>query len=204
MSSLGRFRASALVFVLALRVVVTASAAPRDAAEAVPGNHAVILEVPLVKQLGNYCGAASLAMVTEYWAGAIGGDGPEVMREVTACAVDRYSTEARGVRGRDLESCLQQSGRFVAFAFEGTVEDLTAQLGRGRPLIACLAPSRPGRALHYVVVTGVDGGGSVLINDPRAGRRRSMTLHEFGSRWAAAGRWTLLAIPGTDSDQRAQ
>lgn len=147
------------------------------------------LDVPYVKQAKNGCGAASLAMVMQYWrakAAAV---------DALAADADRiqgalYSAPARGVFASDMEAYLRENG-FDAWAFRGTVADLEHHLEKGRPLIVCLKQGGP---LHFVVVAGMDPArGVVLVNDPA--RRKLLALDRSGFERDWKDRWTLLALP---------
>lgn len=138
------------------------------------------LDVPFVRQEKEGCGAASVAMVLRYWRQEA--DAPEIHRRL-------YSAESRGTPARALIRYLDERG-FDAFAVEGAWEDLEKHLAKGRPLIVCLGP----RPRHYVVVVGISPD-QVALHDPAAGQLRFLRRGDFEERWAAAGRWTLLAVP---------
>jgi len=152
------------------------------------------LDVPFVRQVKNGCGAASVSMILRYW----GNQGvPVEAATADAALIQRrlYSKEARGIWGSDLEEYFR-ARNFQTFVFAGKSEDLRQHLAKGRPLIVCLGGADAGGSRHYVVVTGLDeAGGLILVNDPQ--RRKLAKIHreEFEKEWAAAGYWTLLAIP---------
>ena len=153
----------------------------------------VWLDVPFVKQEKNGCGAASIAMVMQYWQKQ---EGRAATDTADALYIQRalYSSEARGIYASDLERYLQQNG-FQTFAFNGTVDDLRQHLQKGRPLIVALKPggSAP---LHYVVVTGLDWErGLVMVNDPAVRKLLKQDRSRFATEWSAANNWTLLAVP---------
>src|SRR6476660_1714502 len=89
----------------------------------------VWLDVPFVKQEKNGCGAASIAMVMNYWMLQQGrpqtpsGDAVQIQRAL-------YSGHAHGIYASDLERYLQQQG-FRTFAFRGEWTDLKRQLEKG-------------------------------------------------------------------------
>src|SRR6185369_13804839 len=111
------------------------------------------LDVPFVKQEQNGCGAATIAMVMEYWRQQPGqnlGQGPPPQQILN----DLYAKEARGIYASEMESYFRQHG-FRVFAFQGGWDDIEQHLGKGRPLIVALQPgSRSPR--HYVVVAGAN------------------------------------------------
>ncbi len=150
----------------------------------------VWLDVPFVRQEKNGCGAATIAMVMQYWQRQQGqpatADAAEIQRVL-------YSRHAQGIYASDLERYLQEHG-FRTFAVRGQWEDLRHHLREGRPLIVALKPGHGD--LHYAVVTGLDWVRSVvLLND--SARRKLFKQHrsEFEREWKAAGNWTLLAVP---------
>ena len=153
----------------------------------------VWLDVPFVKQEKDACGAASIAMVMQYWVqhgkNMVPAPGPaEIQREL-------YSRKGRGIYASDLKHYFQEHG-FRAFAFQGTWDDLKQHLGQGRPLIVALKPSHGSSDLHYVVVAGLDGQQAfVLVNDPAERKLLKQDWPGFEKQWSAVGKWTLLAVP---------
>ncbi len=158
------------------------------------GPPGVWLDVPFVKQEKDGCGAASIAMVMQYWLDQQGG---VAGKNADAVQIQRalYSNRARGIYASDLEHYLQQQG-FRTFAFRGGWEHLRQHLEKGRPLIVALKPAGRGGPLHYVVVTGLDWDQAlVMINDPAERKLLKEHRSSFEKRWNAAGNWTLLAVP---------
>lgn len=151
----------------------------------------VWLDVPFVKQEKNGCGAASIAMIMQYW------QHQQPQNSVPAADAEQiqlalYSRKVHGIYASDLQEYLVQHG-FRAFAFQGEWEDLDQNLAKGRPLIVALKPGR-GDPLHYVVVTGLEGQ-QVLTNDPAQRKLLKQDRSDFEKQWRGAGKWTLLAVP---------
>src|SRR5215468_1487596 len=125
----------------------------------------VWLDVPFVKQEKDGCGAASVAMVMQYWFklrncadGKQAGKGACAPSEsVDAAEIYRalYAPGAHGVYASAMERYFKQRG-FNTFAFRGEWDDLLNHLRKGRPLIVALKPSDAAAPLHYVVVAGLD------------------------------------------------
>lgn len=167
-----------LITVLCLGVLVIAQAG-------------VWLDVPFVKQDKNACGAASIAMVMQYWQRQQGqhsnsaSDAEQIQRTL-------YSRDARGIYASDLQKYFTQHG-YRAFAFRGEWDDLKQNLAKGRPLIVALKPGH-GEPLHYVVVTGFDPQ-QVLTNDPAQRKLLKQDRAEFEKQWRGTDNWTLLAVP---------
>lgn len=156
----------------------------------------VWLDVPFVKQEKYGCGAASVAMVMQFWQRQQGrpsdaaSDAGQIQRTL-------YSSRAHGIYASDLEHYLEHHG-FHAFAFQGARGDLRQHLEKGRPLIVALKP-RSQAPLHYVVVTGLDLQRSlVLLNDPAERKLLSQEQAGFEREWKSAGNWTLLAVPQSE------
>jgi len=152
----------------------------------------VWLDVPFVKQERNGCGAASIAMVMQYWQRQ---QGNAAVAASDAGGIQRalYSREARGIFASSVKNYLEEHG-FHAFAFTGEWDDLKQHLEKGRPLIVALQPGSG--TLHYVVVVGLDSEQSlVLVNDPAERKLLRQDRTRFEREWKGAGNWTLLATP---------
>jgi ABC-type bacteriocin/lantibiotic exporter with double-glycine peptidase domain len=150
----------------------------------------VWLDVPFVKQEQNGCGAASIAMVMQYWQQRLGraaqADAGQIQRQL-------FSPEAGGIYASGLERYLKEHG-FRTFAFRGTWDDLRGHLLNGRPLIAALKTGADDR--HYVVVAGLDWRENVVLkNDPAERKLLKQSRDSFEKEWKAAGNWILLAVP---------
>ena len=151
------------------------------------------LHVPFVKQKENGCGAATIAMVMEYWRQQPGQKlppGPTPQQILN----DLYAKEAGGIYASEMENYFRQHG-FQAFAFPGEWDDIEQHLEKGRPLIVALQPGNRSPR-HYVVVAGLDvEQGVVLTNDPAERKLLKQARTNFEKQWKAAGNWTLLAVP---------
>ncbi len=152
------------------------------------------LDVPFVKQERDGCGAASIAMVMQYWQrqqgkpADTGSDAEQIQRAL-------YSRAAHGIYASDLERYLEQHG-FRTFAFRAGWSDLKHHLEKGRPLIAALKPDSGDAALHYVVVVGIDWEHRlVLVNDPAERKLLNHERSDFERQWKGADNWALLALP---------
>jgi ABC-type bacteriocin/lantibiotic exporter with double-glycine peptidase domain len=158
----------------------------------------VWLDVPFVKQEKDGCGAASIAMVMQYWQAQ---QGPPANDSSDASQIQRtlYSAKAHGIFASDMEHYFQEHG-FRTFTIRGEWEDLKQHLDKGRPLIVALKPvalkPASGGALHYVVVTGL-GPEMVMVNDPAQRKLLQQDRPNFEREWRAAGKWTLLVLPQT-------
>ena len=150
------------------------------------------LDVPFVPQAKAGCGAAAVAMVTQYWTRYF----PELERaEADSEQINRLlpPTSAKGIDGEALKRYLQQHG-FQAFIFDGDLTDLKHHFDKGRPVVVCFAASGPHAPLHYAVVVGIDDH-SIWLNDPARGKLFEENLNRFETEWKATGNWALLAVP---------
>jgi ABC-type bacteriocin/lantibiotic exporter with double-glycine peptidase domain len=149
------------------------------------------LDIPFVKQEKDGCGAASIAMVMQYWQLQQGrSDNPTA----EAAQIQRalHSDAGHGIYASDMERYFRQNG-YATFAFAGDWSDLKQHLEKGRPLIAALKPGSMVQ-LHYVVVAGLEPK-LVLLNDPAQRKLLKEDRSRFEQEWKSAGRWTLLALP---------
>lgn len=158
---------------------------------AVPG---VWLDVPFIRQEKDGCGAASIAMVMQYWRTK---QSKPIDSSADAVEIQRalYSSKDHGIHASELERYFQQNG-FQTFAFAGKRDDLAQHLEKGRPLIVSLKPSALEASLHYVVVVGLDPAQDVVyINDAAQRKLLKQDWAGFEKQWGAVRHWTLLALP---------
>jgi len=151
------------------------------------------IDVPFVRQPREGCGAASIAMILQYWAAQPGGhDLPD--SDVDSIQKQLYSPKDHGILATSMADYLRRHG-FTAIAFTGRWTDLEQQIAKGRPLIVALRP--PGQSeLHYVVIDGVDTGrGLVTMNDPAVRKLLTQERAAFEQDWSATHNWALLAVP---------
>jgi predicted double-glycine peptidase len=154
----------------------------------------VWLDVPFVRQEKNGCGAATVAMVMQYW---LKHQGRPASQSADAAEIHRalYVPDASGIYASSMGRYLQQHG-FRTFSFRGEWEDMQQHLQKGRPLIVALKPSGDDASLHYVVVAGMDWErGILLLNDPAQRKLLKRDRSGFEKQWSATGKWTLLALP---------
>lgn len=157
---------------------------------------ALWIDVPFVAQPREGCGAASLSMVMQYWAGkqsmAASADS-----DVAQIQHALYVPREHGIPAAEMGGYLRQHG-FQTFAFAGKWSDLEEQVAKGRPLIVALRPQGQSE-LHYVVIDGVDSArGLVTMNDPAERKLLSEERARFEKEWSATHNWTLLAVPAAD------
>lgn len=144
-----------------------------------------VLDVPLIKQKRNGCGAAAVAMVMKYWAVADGPAAGQVHEEL-------FEPGLRAIRLSEMRAYLERHG-FRAFTLRGQTADLERHLAKGRPIIVGLK-KKPSDDYHFAVVVGI-GDDGVWLNDPARTKPHRMDRSKFEKRWALADRWLLLATP---------
>ncbi len=159
---------------------------------ATAGAAGIWLDVPFIAQPENGCGAASAAMVMQYWDNDLH-HAHSAGSSVEAIQHALYSTEAKGILASSLQRYFENAG-YRTFAIRGEWRDLQENIGKGRPLIVALAPAGPRHPLHYVVVAGIDDN-AVFINDPAQKKLLRVSRASFEKEWNEAGNWTLLALP---------
>ncbi len=176
---------------LARRIAVAVLLCVSVAAGAAPG---IWLDVPYVKQQPEGCGAASIAMVMQYWFNQDGRT-PDERADATYILRTLHSRAGHGIYASSMSEYLQGQG-FRTFSFAGDWKMLEEHLLEGRPLIVALKPSATDRALHYVVVAGIDSQREfILMNDPAERKLRKLERATFEKQWGGARNWTLLAVP---------
>jgi ABC-type bacteriocin/lantibiotic exporter with double-glycine peptidase domain len=146
----------------------------------------VYIRVPFRRQVGLWCGTASLAMVLEYW-----GRPTDQQR----LAQSLPTPAAKGLTGEELRELAREEG-FFAEALAADPEFLLRQLTAGRPLILLIDAKSPSQTGHYVVVVGWDAlRRQWLVHDPTLGPYRRFDDDGMRRRWGSAGGWTLLIVP---------
>lgn len=162
------------------------------------GPSALWIDVPFVKQERNGCGAASAAMIVQYWERQHGNPQGD-LSDASKIQKALYSDQAHGIYASSLERYFGEHG-FRTFAFQGTWGDLKLHIEKGRPLIVALKP-RTGKELHYVVVVGVDEARKlVFVNDPAERKLLEREWQEFEGEWKDPHFWTLLVLPQQGGD----
>ena len=114
-------------------------------------NAGIWVDVPFVHQPPEGCGAASIAMVMQYWAAQLK---MQAGQDSDVAAIQRalYSPKAHGIQASAMQQYLEAHG-FRVFAINGSWNDLEEQLRKGRPLIAAIRPPDQRQLSdHYGVV----------------------------------------------------
>ena len=149
------------------------------------------LDVPFVRQVKEGCGAASIAMVMQYWAQKQNRNPQRI--DPSRIQSILYSKKGHGIYASDVEAYFREHG-FRTFAFKGEPSDLKEHLEKGRPLMVALKPAAG--PLHYLVVVGLEWQNHlIVVNDPAQRKLLKLDQSSFEQEWRAAGNWTLLALP---------
>jgi uncharacterized protein YvpB len=152
------------------------------------------LDVPFIRQTPEGCGAASIAMVMQYW-DAQRSRSSDAAADSDAILQALYSQKGRGIYASKMESYLREHN-YQTYSVRGEWNDLEQHISKGRPLIVALQPKQRSRTLHYVVVAGVDSAEQqVMFNDPAGRKLEKLDRATFEQQWKATGYWTLLALP---------
>jgi ABC-type bacteriocin/lantibiotic exporter with double-glycine peptidase domain len=152
------------------------------------------IDVPFIKQAPEGCGAASIAMIMQYWS-SVDGQASDGGADVANILRSLHSPTGHGIYSSAMSLYLQQQG-FRTFSFTGDWALLQQHLQKGRPLIIAMKPSALDRSLHYVVVAGMDSQREIImVNDPAERKLRKLNRATFEKQWGGAQRWTLLALP---------
>ncbi len=155
------------------------------------------IDVPFVRQPRDGCGAASIAMVMQYWEAqqkAQPGAESDVDAIERELRIPRQQGIGAGIGAEQMEMYLRRHG-FNVYPLNGSWNDLEEQIGKGRPVIAALKPSGQSE-LHYIVIDGIDGAhGLVTMNDPAERKLLTRERAGFEREWGATHNWMLLALP---------
>ena len=175
----------------------------------VGAQRATWIDVPFVKQPAEGCGAASIAMLMQYWEhqdrkalrlSAVRANEISSASDVGHIQQELYSKPAHGIYASDLQQYLKTHG-FATYVVHGDLALLAHHIERGRPLIVALKPTMAS-ALHYVVVAGVDPSEhTVVVNDPAQRKLLKTDSAALEKEWQATGNWTLLALPRASQSQ---
>ena len=146
----------------------------------------VVPAVPLIRQSGsNDCGAAALAMVLAHW------QRPISLEEISARDPGAAS---KGWKAGQLRDLARERG-LQAFIVSGGLDDLSHEIGQGRPvLVGVVKRYRDKPRAHYEVVIGIHRAKRrILTLDPADGWRED-SLEGFASEWVPTKQVTLVVL----------
>jgi hypothetical protein len=130
------------------------------------------------------CGAAALATALARWNVA---PSARVWRDGATAGALRDEARRAGLR---------------AFVFEGSFDDLAAEIDAGRPVVVGLVRLERGvRMPHFAVVVGRDPGRNRwLLADPALGVQ-DLGANALGEEWARSGWVTLVMYPDRPAER---
>jgi predicted double-glycine peptidase len=138
-----------------------------------------------IKQLTNYCGPATLAMVLRYY-------GLDVTQEEIGKII--YDRSSGATNGADMLLYSRERG-FAAYSWNSSIDDVKKKLAAGFPVIVLQQNSREDISGHYRILTGYDDSTSVFsVLDPYY-EITSMSYTECEQLWRRMGHWALLIVP---------
>ena len=152
----------------------------------VQANVSYHVAVPFFPDDTDQCGPATLASVLTYW--GISTDPLALKREI-------YLPRLKGTLPLDLLLAAQARG-LKAEIYEGSLDNVKAELDAGHPLVALLDlgfvifPQG-----HYVVVTGYDDRRQSVYVHSSLKKDVFVPYERFLRSWDKTGRWTLLVTP---------
>jgi predicted double-glycine peptidase len=157
-----------------------------------PAGWVVVPHMWIVTQQGDFdCGPAALEMALRRWGSF---PSPDAWRP-------RPGQEpGRGVTAGALRDEARRAG-FRSYVFEGTFDDLAAEVGAGRPVVVGLVRLERGvRTPHFAVVVGHDPPGRRwLLADPALGVQ-DVAADALEVEWARSGWVTLVVIPNEPNE----
>lgn len=141
------------------------------------------LDVPIVKQAPERCGAAALEMVLRYY----GADATAVREADRA-----YDPVLRGSLITDLAAAAERAG-YAASVATLTPDSLVALLEAGVPPIVLYQSGRgPVSRRHFGVVTSWDAARGVFVLNEGGARPRATRRADLEKRWRTAGSQALI------------
>ncbi|MBX7153251.1 tetratricopeptide repeat protein, partial [bacterium] len=143
----------------------------------------VISDIPYVKQHGPQCAAASLSMVLAHYKQPIDQD-------------DIYATiksDFAGAQLNDIVNYPRSLGKYKAFGYLGTLEDLKDRIDQGIPVLVFLTPFGGG---HVVVVIGYDETKhQIIMHDPTVANDHAVAYDDFLREWKQSGNECAIVAP---------
>ncbi len=148
-----------------------------------PPDRVVISGVPYVKQHGPQCAAASLSMIMAFYRDTIDQDS----------IYSAIKSDYAGAQSHDIIRYPRSLGRYKAFGYIGTLEDLKKQIDHGMPVIVFLTPYGYG---HVVVVIGYDENRhQIIMHDPTVADHHAVGYDDFLQEWRQSGNECALVVP---------
>ncbi|MBI5064731.1 C39 family peptidase [Candidatus Woesearchaeota archaeon] len=136
----------------------------------------VVLDVPKIKQITNYCVPASLSMIFEYY-------GNKVSQENIASWFG-YDIKESGVKScEEIVKCARDQGFSVRAKENIGLEGIIKLIDKGSPLLVVIRANVRG-ARHVLVVRGYETDPNILwVNDPLRLTKEKQLYSNFRDLW---------------------
>ena len=145
-----------------------------------------LLDVPFFPDRSDQCGPSVLASVLSFWDHSI--DPSALKKEI-------YLAHLKGSLPMDLLLSAQNHG-LKAHLYNGSIDDLIAEIKLGHPLIAFINRGFDSFPIdHYVVITGYDSARQGLTIHSGSKKNQFITYKSFLKSWNKTERLTLLILP---------
>jgi ABC-type bacteriocin/lantibiotic exporter with double-glycine peptidase domain len=146
----------------------------------------LVLQVPFFPDHTDQCGPSVVASVLSFWGTPV--TPLELKREI-------YTAHLKGSLAVDLLLSAQKHD-FKAHLYEGSVDDLKAELAKGHPVIAFLNRGYDFLPVgHYVVIIGFDDERQGLVIHSGTQKNKFISYKRFSGFWDKTQRSTLLILP---------
>ncbi len=150
-----------------------------------------LLSVPFFPDHTDQCGPSALASVLTFWGHPID---PLVLKK------EIYVAHLKGSLSIDLLLAAQHRG-FKACLYNGSIDDLKAELNKGHPLVAFINRGYDFLPIgHFVVVSGYDEARQGLYVHSGLVKNQFIRYGSFLKNWDKTQRSTLLILP-SDQDK---
>jgi hypothetical protein len=147
-----------------------------------------IEQVPFYRHEENWCGPAALAAVTGFW-------GRRMSLEQISSKVN--VPQLRGTLPVDMEFFLKDTG-FETKSVKGSLDELKLEILKNIPVISLVDRGRNhSHQPHYIIVIGFDESRKAIIAHDGMMENNIIAYDTFMREWSRAGRWMLIAVPGT-------
>lgn len=147
-----------------------------------------IEQVPFYRHEENWCGPAALAAVTGFW-------GRRVSLEQISSKVN--VPQLHGTLPVDMELFLKDTG-FETKSVKGSLDELKLEILKNIPVISLVDRGRNhSHQPHYIIVIGFDESRKAIIAHDGMMENHVIAYERFMREWSRAGRWMLIAVPGT-------
>lgn len=147
----------------------------------------LLLEVPLIKQQGNLCGPAAVAMVLSFYG---------VSTSQYEVAQETFTPGLKAALLSDLENYVNTLSGFRARSASLSIDGLEEMIRKGHPPIVLVDEGiGPYQAPHYMVVVGVDQSHDKIACHTRNNGNKVFRTRLFLKRWRKMNNLALIILP---------